>query len=146
MLAEFDDFMQGYKDKNKDKESPKVLVLMGLPGSYIVATESSYVGNLVKLAGGTNVYGDGDGEEFLTANTEDMKSKEPDIILRAAHALPDQVKKMFAEEFETNDIWKHFAAVQNGKVYDLDSSLFNMSANFKYSDALKALQPMLYGE
>lgn len=146
MLAEFDAFMQEYKDKNKDKESPKVLVLMGLPGSYIVATESSYVGNLVKLAGGTNVYGDGDGEEFLTANTEDMKSKEPDIILRAAHALPDQVKEMFADEFETNDIWKHFTAVQNGKVYDLDSSLFNMSANFKYSDALKALQPMLYGE
>lgn len=146
MLAEFDSFMQEYKDKNADKDSPKVLVLMGLPGSYIVATESSYVGNLVNLAGGINVYGDGDGEEFLTANTEDMKSKEPDIILRAAHALPDQVKEMFAEEFETNDIWKHFAAVQNGKVYDLDSSLFNMSANFKYSDALKALQPMLYGE
>lgn len=146
MLAEFDSFMQEYKDKNVGKESPKVLVLMGLPGSYIVATESSYVGNLVKLAGGTNVYGDGGGEEFLTANTEDMKSKEPDIILRAAHALPEQVKEMFAEEFETNDIWKHFEAVQNGKVYDLDSSLFNMSANFKYSDALKALQPMLYGE
>lgn len=146
MLEEFDDFMKDYKDKNKDKERPKVLVLMGLPGSYIVATESSYVGNLVKLAGGANVYGDGDGEEFLTANTEDMKAKEPDIILRAAHALPDQVKEMFAEEFETNDIWKHFAAVQNGRVYDLDSSLFNMSANFKYSDALKALQPMLYGE
>ena len=146
MLAEFDSFMLEYKDKNADKESPKVLVLMGLPGSYIVATESSYVGNLVKLAGGANVYGDGDGEEFLNANTEDMKAKEPDIILRAAHALPDQVKEMFAEEFETNDIWKHFAAVQNGKVYDLDSSLFNMSANFSYSDALKALQPMLYGE
>lgn len=146
MLAEFDSFMQEYKDKNAGKKSPKVLVLMGLPGSYIVATESSYVGNLVKLAGGTNVYGDGGGEEFLTANTEDMKSKEPDIILRAAHALPDQVKEMFAEEFETNDIWKHFAAVQNGKVYDLDSSLFNMSANFSYSDALEALQPMLYGE
>lgn len=146
MLAEFESFMKEYKDKNADKGSPKVLVLMGLPGSYIVATESSYVGNLVKLAGGTNVYGDGNGEEFLTANTEDMKSKEPDIILRTAHALPDQVKKMFADEFETNDIWKHFRAVQNGKVYDLDSSLFNMSANFKYSDALKALQPMLYGE
>ena len=136
MLAEFDSFMQEYKDKNVGKESPKVLVLMGLPGSYIVATESSYVGNLVKLAGGTNVYGDGDGEEFLTANTEDMKSKEPDIILRAAHALPDQVKEMFAEEFETNDIWKHFAAVQNGKVYDLDSSLFNMWANLSYCYAL----------
>lgn len=146
MLAEFDEFMEEYKNVNEGKESPRVLVLMGLPGSYIVATESSYVGSLVRLAGGTNVYGDGDGEEFLTANTEDMQLKDPDLILRAAHALPDQVKEMFAEEFETNDIWKHFRAVQEGNVYDLDSSLFNMSANFSYSDALKALQPMLYGE
>lgn len=146
MLNEFKTFMDKYKDKNKDKKSPKVLVLMGLPGSYIVATDNSYVGSLVKLAGGTNVYGDGGGEEFLTANTEDMQTKDPDIILRAAHALPDEVKEMFAEEFETNDVWKHFRAVQEGKVYDLDSSLFNMSANFSYSDALEALQPLLYGE
>ena len=53
---------------------------------------------------------------------------------------------MFAEEFKTNDIWKHFSAVQNGKVYDPDSSLFNMTSNFQYADALKSLQPMLYGE
>ena len=146
MLNEFKTFMDKYKDKNKDKKSPKVLVLMGLPGSYIVATDNSYVGSLVKLAGGTNVYGDGGGEEFLTANTEDMQTKDPDIILRAAHALPDEVKEMFAKEFETNDVWKHFRAVQEGKVYDLDSSLFNMSANFSYSDALEVLQPLLYGE
>ena len=146
MLNELKTFMDKYKDKNKDRKSPKVLVLMGLPGSYIVATDNSYVGSLVKLAGGTNVYGDGDGEEFLTANTEDMQTKDADIILRAAHALPDEVKEMFAKEFEANDVWKHFRAVQNGKVYDLDSSLFNMSANFNYSDALEALQPLLYGD
>ena len=146
MLNEFKTFMDKYKDKNKDKKSPKVLVLMGLPGSYIVATDNSYVGSLVKLAGGTNVYGDGGGKEFLTANTEDMQTKDPDIILRAAHALPNEVKEMFAEEFETNDVWKHFRAVQEGKVYDLDSSLFNMSANFSYSDALEVLQSLLYGD
>lgn len=146
MLAEFDSFMEEYRRVNEGKDSPRVLVLMGLPGSYIVATDNSYVGSLVRLAGGTNVYGDGGGEEFLTANTEDMQLKDPDIILRAAHALPDQVKQMFADEFETNDIWKHFRAVQEGRVYDLDSSLFNMSANFSYADALGALQPMLYGD
>lgn len=146
MLAEFDAFMKDYQSVNQGKESPRVLVLMGLPGSYIVATESSYVGSLVRLAGGTNIYGDGGGEEFLTANTEDMQQKDPDIILRAAHALPEQVKEMFAEEFSTNDIWKHFRAVEEGRVYDLDSSLFNMSANFSYSEALQALQPMLYGD
>lgn len=146
MLEEFDSFMTEFAEKNAGKESPKVLLLMGLPGSYIIATDNSYVGSLVKLAGGTNVYGDGDGQEFLFANTEDMKTKEPDVILRAAHGLPDEARKMFAEEFSTNDIWQHFKAVQEGRVYDLDSNLFNMSANFSYEEALKELQPMLYGE
>lgn len=146
LVDEYNAFMDEYRSKNEGKESPKVLVLMGLPGSYIVATDNSYVGNLVKLAGGTNVYGDGEGEEFLFANTEDIKTKKPDVILRAAHGLPDMAREMFAKEFETNDIWKHFEAVQEGRVYDLDSSLFNMSANFNYAQALEQLQPMLYGD
>ena len=146
LVDEYEQFMEEYRSQNEGKESPTVLVLMGLPGSYIVATESSYVGNLVKLAGGINVYGDGDGQEFLTANTEDMKTKEPDIILRAAHALPDDVVEMFKDEFETNDIWKHFEAVQEGRVYDLPYELFGMSAKFNYPDALEVLQPLLYGE
>lgn len=146
LVEEYQQFMEEYRSQNEGKESPTVLVLMGLPGSYIVATESSYVGNLVKLAGGVNVYGDGDGQEFLTANTEDMKTKEPDIILRAAHALPEDVVEMFQDEFETNDIWKHFEAVQEGRVYDLPYDLFGMSAKFNYPDALEELQPLLYGE
>lgn len=143
LVEDFNKFMDEYKDIHKDKEKPKVLVLMGLPGSYIVATENSYVGNLVELAGGQNVFA-GTKEEFLNANTEEMKLKEPDIILRAAHGVPDQVKEEFAEEFETNQIWKHFKAVENGRVYDLDSNYFNMSANFGYKEALKQLEPMLY--
>ena len=146
LVGEYQQFMEEYRSQNEGKESPTVLVLMGLPGSYIVATESSYVGNLVKLAGGVNVYGDGDGQEFLTANTEDMKTKEPDIILRAAHALPEDVVEMFQDEFETNDIWKHFEAVQEGRVYDLPYDLFGMSAKFNYPDALEELQPLLFGE
>lgn len=146
LVEEYQQFMEEYRSQNEGKEPPTVLVLMGLPGSYIVATESSYVGNLVKLAGGVNVYGDGDGQEFLTANTEDMKTKEPDIILRAAHALPEDVVEMFQDEFETNDIWKHFGAVQEGRVYDLPYDLFGMSAKFNYPDALEELQPLLYGE
>ena len=146
LVDEYEQFMEEYRSQNEGKVSPTVLVLMGLPGSYIVATESSYVGNLVKLAGGINVYGDDDGQEFLTANTEDMKTKEPDIILRAAHALPDDVVEMFKDEFETNDIWKHFEAVQEGRVYDLPYELFGMSAKFNYPDALEVLQPLLYGE
>ena len=145
LVAEFKDFYDEYKTKNEGKDHPKVLILMGLPGSYIIATENSYVGSLVALAGGENVYAGSD-QEFLTVNTEDMKTKEPDIILRTAHALPDQVVEMFKEDFETNDIWKHFDAVQNGRVYDLTYEYFGMSATFKYPQALDELQPILYPE
>lgn len=143
LVDEFSKSYTSYKEKNKEKEKPKVMILMGLPGSYIIATENSYVGSLVELLGGENVYS-GTDQEFLTVNTEDMKKKEPDIILRTAHALPDQVIKMFQEDFESNDIWKHFEAVKEGKVYDLTYALFGMSATFRYPEALEELQPILY--
>lgn len=145
LVDEFTEFYNDYKDQNEGKEAPKVMILMGLPGSYIIATENSYVGSLVELAGGENVYA-GTDQEFFTVNTEDMKTKEPDVILRAAHALPDQVVEMFKEDFETNDIWQHFQAVEEGRVYDLTYEYFGMSANFNYPQALEELQPMLYPE
>ena len=145
LVTEFEDFYQEYKEKNAGKDSPKVMVLMGLPGSYIIATENSYVGSLVELAGGENVYA-GTDQEFLTVNTEDMKTKEPDVILCAAHALPDQVVEMFQKDFKENDIWKHFSAVQNDRIYYLSYELFGMSATFRYPEALEELQPILYPE
>ena len=145
LVDEVTDFYNEYKQKNEGKDHPKVMILMGLPGSYIIATPNSYVGSLVELAGGENVYSDTD-QEFLTVNTEDMKTKEPDIILRAAHALPDQVVEMFNKDFAENDIWQHFDAVKNGRVYDLTYEYFGMSATFKYPQALEELQPILYPE
>lgn len=146
LVQEYNDFMKEYRSAHAEKEAPKVLILMGLPGSYVVATESSYAGSLVKLAGAENVYGDGDGESFLNINPEDMLKKQPDIILRTSHAMPDKVKKMFADEFKTNDIWQHFDAVQEGRVYDLSNEHFGMSANFDYPTALEELSELLYGD
>lgn len=145
LVDEFNLYMDEYNASHEGEEGPTVLILMGLPGSYVVATENSYVGDLVKLAGGKNIYA-GEEDDFIAANTEDMLQKNPDIIIRTAHALPDEVMEQFAEEFETNDIWKHFDAVQNGKVYDLNYSHFGMSANFEYQDALSDLDEILYGE
>ena len=145
LVKEYEEFKEEYSKKHEHLDAPSVLILMGLPGSYVVATESSYVGSLVKLAGAENIYGDGDGQDFLNTNTEDMLAKNPDIILRTSHAMPEMVQAMFAEEFETNDIWKHFDAVKNGRLYDLSNELFGMSATFRYPEALEHLQSVLYG-
>ena len=144
-VQEFKQIYSEYREKHGDRKGPSVLVLMGVPGAYIVATPNSYVGNLVELAGGQNVYAD-ETDEFIQANTEDMKNRDPDIILRCAHAMPDVVRDMFAKEFETNDICKHFRAVEEGRVYDLTYDNFGMSAKFNWPDALEELEPYLYGE
>lgn len=143
LVKEYETYLASLKEDLKGIENKKVLILMGLPGSYVVATEHSYVGSLVKLLGATNVYEDHSTEEFINVNTEDMLQKNPDIILRTSHALPEQVKQMFEEEFKENDIWKHFEAVKAGKVYDLSNEHFGMSANLKYQDAIKELIPYL---
>ena len=54
--------------------------------------------------------------------------------------------EMFNKDFAENDIWQHFDAVKNGRVYDLTYEYFGMSATFKYPQALEELQPILYPE
>lgn len=143
MIEEYKHFMNDYTQGTEDREPPKVLILMGLPGAYVVATEKSYVGSLVKLAGAVNVFQD-ETEAFLNLNTEAMLQTEPDIILRTAHAMPEMVMAEFEKNFRENDIWQHFRAVQEGKVYDLDYTMYGMSANLNYQKALKHLQKLLY--
>lgn len=127
----------------KNKEGPRVLILLGIPGSYLVATENSYAGDLVKRAGGINVMA-GQDAEYLSSNTEYLHTSNPDIILRLSHGMPDEVVKMFDEEFKTNDIWKHFNAVKNGKVYDLEEELFGTTASLQVPQALGQLMEIFY--
>lgn len=128
---------------SEGKRQPSVLILLGIPGSYLVATEHSYIGDLVKRSGGKNVI-TGENVEFLSSNTEYLQQAQPDIILRAAHGMPDEVVKMFDDEFRSNDVWKHFDAVKNNRVYDLDELLFGTTGSLAATDALDELQKMLY--
>lgn len=143
IVRKFSDKVSEIEAVAADKESPSVLILLGVPGSYLVATEHSYIGDLVRKSGGVNVVS-GETVDYLASNTEYLYQSNPDIILRAAHGMPDEVVKMFKEEFKTNDIWKHFDAVKNDRVYDLEETLFGTTGNLAAIDALDELLNMLY--
>ena len=142
LKKEHDEFFAKFNEKIANKKKPKVLVLMGLPGSYMAATEKSYVGNLVKLAGGENIIKGT--EEFKNLNIETALNDKPYFILRTAHAMPDNVNEMFKKEFENNKSWSHFDAVKNNKVVDLDSSMFGMTATYDYQKGLESLYSIFY--
>ncbi|AXY06142.1 heme ABC transporter substrate-binding protein IsdE [Bacillus thuringiensis LM1212] len=143
VVTKLDKKVASIRKEVKGKKEPTVLILLGVPGSYLVATEHSYIGNLVKQLGGKNIV-QGEKVEYLASNTEYLKKADPDIILRAAHGMPDEVVKMFDKEFKTNDIWKHFAAVKNNRVYDLEERLFGTTGNLAAIEALDELKKMMY--
>ncbi|CUB10400.1 High-affinity heme uptake system protein IsdE precursor [Bacillus cereus] len=143
VVTKLDQKVASIQKEVKGKKEPTVLILLGVPGSYLVATEHSYIGDLVKQLGGKNIV-QGEKVEYLASNTEYLKKADPDIILRAAHGMPDEVVKMFDKEFKTNDIWKHFAAVKNNRVYDLEERLFGTTGNLAAMEALDELKKMMY--
>lgn len=145
LVDEFKQKLSDIETSVQDKEPPNVLILLGVPGSYLVATENSYVGDLVKRAGGENAI-QGEDAEYISSNTEHLQQSNPDIILRMAHGMPDEVVEMFDEEFKENDIWKHFKAVQDGRVYDLEETRFGTTANLAAPEALEELIDILYSE
>ncbi|MFF2909227.1 heme ABC transporter substrate-binding protein IsdE [Paenibacillus sp. NPDC057934] len=145
VIARYENKIVEIKAAIAGKPSPKVLILLGVPGSYLVATEHSYIGDLVRIAGGVNIV-QGESVEYLASNTEYLQQGNPDVILRAAHGMPEEVIKMFNEDFIKNDIWKHFNAVKKDRVYDLPEELFGTTANLAADAALGDLLPMLYPE
>lgn len=143
LINELEEDIEVVSTEAAQNEQPDVLILLGVPGSYLVATEHSYVGDLVRIAGGRNVM-EGQQAEFLPSNTEYLYESNPDIILRLAHGMPDEVVEMFNEEFKTNDIWQHFDAVKNDRVYDLQEELFGTTAALNVGEALDELTRLFY--
>lgn len=143
LVKELQDQIAAVETIASENDKPSVLILLGVPGSYLVATENSYAGDLVRLAGGVNVMA-GQEAEYLASNTEYLYDSNPDIILRLAHGMPDQVIEMFNEEFVTNDVWKHFNAVKNNRVYDLQEELFGTTAALNVPEALDQLVKIFY--
>jgi len=148
LVTDYEDYLAAYQGAGG--EAPSILLLMAFPdGFYLVATEKSYVGNLVELAGGENVYANYAGDEngFVNINAEDMIQRDPDIILVFAHYSEDAAFAFMDAEFADNETWQYYDAVQEGRVYYLPSASFGMSASLSsWKEGLAYLQPLFYGE
>ncbi len=143
LIAAFDKEINEILASVQDEDEKKVLILFGFPGNYMIATNLSFVGQMTQLLGATNSAGDQD-IVYVQMNLEELLVQDADVILRLAHGDKDVVIDMFDTEFATNPLWAQFSAVQNGEVYDLDDSMFNVSATLDTPEALRYLADLLY--
>ena len=125
--------------KRENKED--ILILFGATGSVMVSTDNSYVGNLVKIAGGNNIF-ESESSSFIQVNMEEIIKRNPDKILIMTHAVPEEAKKTVEEEF-AKATWQQLDAIKNNKVYYLENGYFGMSANLKVIEALDKLGAIL---
>ncbi|CEQ14180.1 ABC transporter substrate-binding protein [Paraclostridium sordellii] len=135
--------------KNKKGEEPKVAIIFGGGENFMLATESSYLGDLVKTVGAKNITNNLDTSvksPYIQFSLEQILEQNPDYILRFAHGEIEQTKKAFDSAFDKNPAYKELDAVKNNKVIDLDPSIFNVSANLQVKEAIKTLGETFYGK
>lgn len=145
LLSSFEEKETEIESKISGKESTSVLIIFGAGQSFMVASESSYVGDLAKRVGATNILEDSS-SSFIPVDMEYLADKNPDYILFMAHANPEESLAAFEKEFETNKAWQNFDAVKNGNVVALETEYFGMSANLLAADAMEKLADILYTE
>lgn len=132
-------------EETKDIEKPELLVLFAAPGSTMIATSKSYIGNLVEMVGGANIIKENN-TSFVTLNKEYIATLNPEKILVMTHALPEQTRDALQKEMETDSMWQRIEAVQQGKVIYLDNNYFGMSANLKVIEGLDILKDVVHSE
>ncbi|NMS91156.1 ABC transporter substrate-binding protein [Clostridioides difficile] len=133
----------------KQAKKPKVAILFGGGNNFMLATKSSYLGDLVKTVGAENIADnltDNVESGYIQFSLEQILKENPDYILRFAHGNIEETKKAFDDSFEKNPAWATLDAVKNGKVIDLDSSVFNVSANIYVKDSINKLGDIFYGD
>ena len=148
LINEFKDIEKEISTKKGDK-SPTVAIIFGGGENFMLATETSYLGDLAKAVGVTNIASKIDGEVengYIQLSLEHILEQNPDYILRFAHGNLEETKKSFDEAFDKNPAYQELDAVKNNKVVDLDPTVFNVSANLKVKEAIKTLGDILYGE
>ena len=147
LLSEIENKEKEVSDKAKGLEGKEILILFAAPGSTMIATSKSYIGNLLELVGGKNIIED-DSTSFVTYNKEDLAMLNPDKILVMVHALPDETKAALEKEMATDSAWQRINTVKEGKVVYLDNTYFGMSANLKVIEGLDMLSDIVhnYGE
>ncbi|OBA03831.1 iron-hydroxamate ABC transporter substrate-binding protein [Paenibacillus polymyxa] len=127
---------------------PKVLLVYGAPATYMAALPNSLGGNILEVAGGSNIAADFPGlqnfPQYAQLNTERILQANPDYIFIMTHGNTEEVKAAFIKEMQENAAWNGIRAVQNNQVEVLPSDLFGTNPGTRVTKALDLMHQKLY--
>lgn len=128
------------------KELPSVMLVIGTSDSFMVMSERSYLGSLVKKLGADNIATSvlKVTEAYSPINMENVVAADPDIILVLASGDHGASEDKFKKEVEKNSTWTQLSAYKNDKIHILDYSTFGVTSIINAEKALTEIANYFY--
>jgi len=149
MISDIEDALTDAQQLKTEDEGPTVAIIFGAHEDFTLAAETSAFGNLAYLMGARNILNDMDIEldgNFIPVSMEQILLADPDFILRFGHGPMDNVTAAFDEVLDNNEIFQQLTAFNEGRVVNLDNTIFTESINLRVSEALQFLGELFYGD
>ena len=133
-VAEMKDTVEEVTTKVAGLEQPSVYYVVGY-GEYgdFSAPANTFVGQLIKLAGGNNIVPESDS---WTYSLEALLEADPEIIV---------LRQGEKDAFMTAENYKELTAVKEGHVYEIDNNLLDRQG-YRNAEGLKALAEIFHPE
>lgn len=139
--------------KSSGKKAPKSLVLWGTPDSFSMATNKSFIGDLIERLGGNNILDNTEQDSvnnsnssFLPFSMEYVTKADPEVIFLITHGSPEELKEKFSREMDESPLWQGIDGVKNQRIYTLPYQLFAINPGSRIGQSMNLLADYMYGE
>lgn len=125
------------------------LVLFGAPGSFLVVTPETWLGDLLVQLGFRNVATANLGREtvpgYLALNEEVVASLQPDLVLLVTHGNPQEMEQAFRRMTREKSAWRGLGEARHG-VHVLPPGLFAANPGLRMEAAARHLVGLVNGK
>ena len=127
-------------------QRPKTFIMIGTADAFFAAKPDSFVGDVVKRLGATNLVSDGPTDAgfagFTTYNLEKLAQLDPDVILVLTAGPPNAPRT--SQVLANNPAWSSLRAVKSGRVHEIDPVTLVQSAGPRVAKDIDELSKLLY--
>ena len=115
-------------------------------GCKVKSSEGNVLGEMLAAMDCVNI-ADSETSLLEQLSMEAILQADPDFIFVVEQSADPAVAKAVLEEtLYTNPAWQALTAVQQDRVYLMDSSLYNLKPNARWGEAYEKLADILYPE
>ena len=151
VIKTYEEGVKAVIDKASAEKTPAKVAVLRATGKDVTAeTPKSICASMVDMLKMNNVITSHKDMKLdsktVPYSLEQLSADDPDTIFIVTMGKQSEINKKLDESMRNNPSWAHLKAVQNNRVFFLESNLFLMNPGVKTPEALQKLYDLAYGE